>query len=168
MTMMKLISFHWKLLRRAIERIQKYKGRVNLVSYTRKKVKLGIFIKGLFYLIILKGEKISEDEDGEEEEENSETETENDPTDLEKIFNERSNALISVSSSKLDPKKSQERKPRKTKKRTTQLAFDFALLRFLELETSKKLKTKMKNCCPRHLTEISKECFDCSLINIIP
>lgn len=140
-----------------------------MVSYTRKKVKI-VYFKRLFYLIFLKGEQISEDDEEKEEEETSETETEteNDPTDLEKIFNERSNALISVSSSKLDPKKSLERKPRKTKKRTTQLAFDFALLRFLELETSKKLKTKMKNCCPQHLKEISKECFDCSLINIIP
>jgi hypothetical protein len=114
------------------------------------------------------GEQISEDEEDEEEEgENSGTETENDPTALEKIFNERSNALISVSSSKLDPKSLIERKPRKTKKRTTQLAFDFAVLRILELETSRKLKNKVNICCPRHSKEISKECFDCSLINII-
>lgn len=118
----------------------------------------------LKFIIFLKGELISEDE--EEEEENSGAEAENDPTDLEKIFNERSNALISVSSStKRNPSK--ERKPRKTKKRTTQLAFDFAVLRVLELETSKKLKSKVKISCPLHSREISKECFDCSLINII-
>lgn len=96
---------------------------------------------------------------------------ENDPTDLEKIFNERSNALISVSSTKLveDSTNSnyKEKKPRKANKKTTQLAFDFAILRMLELETSMKLKNSLRNCS-KHEQEFDRDCFDCSLINIIP
>lgn len=161
MTTMKLISCRWKSSKRAIKRIQNCKDRENSGFYTERKVLLKyIYINLTFY----SGHELSEEEEEVDEEENSGTETENDPTDLEKIFNERSNALKSVSSTKLDP---YERKPRKSKKRTAQLAFDFALLRVLELEASKKLKSKLGKC-HLHRNEISRECFDCSLINIIP
>ena len=56
-----------------------------------------------------------------------------------------------------------------TKKKDIQLNFDLALLRLFELEHSHEilLKTKVRNCS-NHSSEINRNCFECSLINIIP
>lgn len=109
-----------------------------------------------------------EEDDDDEEDVDSDEDNENDPTDFEKIFNERSNALVSVSSSKLtdDSTSLTDKKPRKANKKTTQLAFDFAFLRLLELEMTIKLKNNLQNCS-KHGQESDRGCFDCSLINII-
>lgn len=120
----------------------------------------------MLILILLIGEQFSE----EEFDDDSETdEIENDPTDLEKIFNERSTALVSVSSSNQRNSNSSEseKKPRKTNKRSIQLTFDSVLLKILEMETSNRAKKVKILNCPKHQDDFSKECFDCSLINIV-
>jgi hypothetical protein len=118
---------------------------------------------------------ILEEDDEDESEDQIEAENTTDPSDLEKIFNERSNALVSVSTNLSSSEKlrnnesSSEKKTRRTKKKDIQLNFDLALLRLFELEHSHEilLKTNIRNCS-NHSGEINRNCFDCSLINIIP
>lgn len=49
----------------------------------------------------------------------------------------------------------------------TQLQFDLTVLRLFELEMSAKLKKSIK-ICPEHEEDVNRNCFECSLINIIP
>ena len=63
---------------------------------------------------------------------------------------------------------SNPKKPRKQNKKNTQLSFDLACLGILERETSNRLKMKLDMKCLQHFNEIDRECFECSLINIIP
>lgn len=120
------------------------------------------------------GENVSEDDsDGEEEDEDDPSTASR----FEQIFNERSNILVSVSKSKEgdEPENSESnnnpsnpKKPRKQNKKCTQLNFDLACLGILEREVSNRLKMKLNMKCTDHFDEIDRDCFECSLINIIP
>ena len=99
----------------------------------------------------------------------------NDPTDLDRLFKDISSALVSVGPNKNAVDASvknylieKEKKQRKANRKTTQLAFDFAILRLLEREKSKNIRNTIQLHCIDHPDGIERNCFDCSLINIIP
>lgn len=104
------------------------------------------------------------DEDNESHEDGTAT-----PSNLERIINERTNILFSASSRNFDLvlKSTKEKKPRKVQRKQAQLKFDLAILRLIELEMSEKLRNSMPDCSV-HYEETNKDCFECSLINIIP